>query len=180
VFILSCLLSGLTLVGFTSAQTSPVVPALPPKAAAAATPASPAVNPASAAPSKAAMSRDAVLARGRQLVTWFYAQNLDPVWAAFQPTARANFGGDLSVFKAYRKGGVTTYGKETRLLGEEVTEQDGVTYYLRSATFERGPKVIWTVAFGLDTQGRVVDFGILGGTEPDPGQSAGSRNGRPD
>ena len=173
VLILSCLLSGLTLSGFTSAQTSPVVPALPPKAAApAATPASLAVNP--------AMTKDAVLARGRQLVTWFYAQNLDPVWAAFQPTARASFGGDLSIFKAYRKGGVTTYGKETRLVNEDVMVQEGVTYYLRSATFERGPKVIWTVAFGLDAQGQVVDFGILGGTEPDPGQSADVRGTRPD
>ncbi len=166
-FVLSCLLSGLALAQGTPA---PAVPALPPKASAATTPA--------AAPATA-MSKAAVLTRGRQLVTWFYAQNLDPVWAAFQPTARASFGGDLSIFKAYRKDGVTTYGKETRLVNEDVMVQDGVTYYLRSATFERGPKVIWTVAFGLDAQGQVVDFGILGGTEADPGQGASARGIRP-
>jgi len=154
-----------------SAQSVPAapsvqsIPATPPKASAAATPATP------------AMGRDAVLTRGRQLVTWFYAQDLDPVWAAFLPSARANFGSDLSAFKAYRSSGVTTYGKETRLLSEDVQTMDGVTYYLRTATFEKGPRVQWTVAFGLDAAGRVVEFGILGGTEAAPDQQARGRNG---
>ena len=123
------------------------------------------------------MSREAVLARGRQLVAWFYAQNLDPVWAAFLPTARAGFGDDLSIFRAYRANGVITYGKESRLLSEDVQTMDGVTYYLRTATFEKGPRVQWTVAFGLDAAGQVVDFGILGGTEAAPDQQATARGG---
>jgi hypothetical protein len=140
------------------------IPATPPKATA---PASPATSRPTSTP---ATKKDAVLKRGRQLVAWFYAQNLEPVWAAFQPEARANFGDDLKIFQAYRAGGVTTYGKESRLLSEEVKTMDGVTYYLRTATFERGPRVQWTVAFGLDAVGRVVSFGILGGSEPAPDQ----------
>ena len=136
------------------------IPATPPKTGG---------TPARALP---AMSREAVITRGRQLVTWFYAQNLEPVWAAFLPTARADFGGDLNIFKAYRAGGVTTYGQETRLISEEVQQDEGVTYYLRTATFERGPRVQWTVAFGMDSMGRVVTFGILGGTEVAPEQQA--------
>ena len=133
------------------------------------------VAPAVTAPALPAMSKDAVLKRGRQLIEWFYAQNLDPVWTAFLPTARADFGGDLVAFKAYRAMGVTTYGKESRLISEEVQQGDGVTYYLRTAIFERGPKVLWTLAFGLNAQGQVVTFGILGGTEPAPDKQATSR-----
>ena len=133
------------------------------------------VAPAVTAPALPAMRKDAVLKRGRQLIEWFYAQNLDPVWTAFLPTARADFGGDLVAFKAYRAMGVTTYGKESRLISEEVQQGDGVTYYLRTATFERGPKVLWTLAFGLNAQGQVVTFGILGGTEPAPDKQATGR-----
>jgi hypothetical protein len=137
------------------------IPAVPAKPAAAAVPGV-----------SAAVTREAVLRRGRQLVAWFYAQNLEPVWAAFLPDARSNFGDDLKIFQAYRAGGVTTYGKESRLLSEDVQEQGGVMFYLRTATFERGPRVQWTVAFGLDAVGRVVSFGILGGSEPAPDKQA--------
>ena len=173
------LLLALTLMpaaGLTLAQSTLNIPATPPKASGAAVPAKPVPTlPAPAAGTT--MSKDAVLARGRQLVTWFYAQNLDPVWAAFLPTARADFGGDLSTFKTYRTNGVTNFGKESRLLSEDVQSMDGVTYYLRTATFEKGPRVQWTVAFGLNAQGQVVNFGILGGTEAAPDQQALVRNG---
>ena len=142
-------------------------PASQPKAAA----------PAAIAPALPAMSKEAVLKRGRQLIEWFYAQNLDPVWTAFLPTARADFGDDLAAFKAYRANGVTTYGRESRLISEEVQSEGGVTYYLRTATFERGPKVLWTLAFGLNAQGQVMTFGILGGTEPAPDKQATGRTG---
>ncbi|ULH15477.1 hypothetical protein MF271_16420 [Deinococcus sp. KNUC1210] len=125
--------------------------------------------PATTTPAAAStLARDAALKRGRQLVTWFYAQNLTPVWAAFLPTARAGFGGDLKAFQAYRASGVVTYGKELRLISEDVRVQDGVSYYLRTATFEKGPDVQWTVVFGLDSVGRVVEFGIIGAGEALP------------
>lgn len=149
------------------------IPATPPPASQpkAAVPASPApVPPAMSIPP--VMSKDAVLKRGRQLIGWFYTQNLEPVWTAFLPTARADFGDDLAAFRAYRANGVTTYGKESRLISEEVQTEGGVTYYLRTATFERGPKVLWTLAFGLNAQGQVMTFGILGGTEPAPDKQA--------
>ncbi|GGR00808.1 hypothetical protein [Deinococcus ruber] len=130
-----------------------------------------AATPATTPPAAAnTLARDAALKRGRQLVTWFYAQNLTPVWAAFLPTARAGFGGDLKVFQAYRANGVVTYGKELRLISEDVRVQDGVSYYLRTATFEKGPDVQWTVVFGLDSVGRVVEFGIIGAGEALPQQ----------
>ncbi|WP_407570383.1 hypothetical protein [Deinococcus altitudinis] len=178
---LARLLLALTLLpaaGLTLAQSTLNIPATPPKTSAPAMSAPTMSAPAVAAPAATtAMSKEAVLARGRQLVTWFYAQNLDPVWAAFLPTARADFGGDLSAFKTYRANGVTNFGKESRLLSEDVQSMDGVTYYLRTATFEKGPRVQWTVAFGLNAQGQVVNFGILGGTEAAPDQQASGRSG---
>ena len=178
------LLLALTLLpatGLTLAQSTLNIPATPPRASG--TPASATAAPATPVPTRAApaatsaLSREAALTRGRQLVTWFYAQNLGPVWAAFLPTARADFGGDLSTFRTYRANGVTNFGKESRLLSEDVQSMDGVTYYLRTATFEKGPRVQWTVAFGLNAQGQVVNFGILGGTEAAPDQQASGRSG---
>ena len=151
------------------------IPATPPPASQPKAAAPAVTSPSVTAPTLPAMSKDAVLKRGRQLIEWFYAQNLDPVWTAFLPTARADFGDDLSAFRAYRAMGVTTYGKESRLISEEVQQEGGVTYYLRTATFERGPKVLWTLAFGLNAQGQVVTFGILGGTEPAPDKQATGR-----
>ena len=124
-------------------------------------------GPAPAAKRAASLPQDAAMKRGRQLVTWFYAQDLVPVWAAFQPSARANYG-DLKNFQAYRASGVVTYGRERQLISEEVRVVDGLSYYLRTATFEKGPDVQWTLVFGLDALGRVVSFGILGAGQPLP------------
>ena len=136
------------------------IPAKPPAA-------TPAVGtPAAPAP----LARAATLARGRQLTRLFYAQQLGPVWDAFLDSAREGYGGDLEAFKAYRANGVVTYGKETRVVSEEVRVIGGLSYYLRTATFERGPRVSWTVYFALNAAGKVVEFGILGNPPAAPEQ----------
>ncbi|MFC4454962.1 hypothetical protein [Deinococcus sonorensis] len=113
------------------------------------------------APASAPVAGEMALARGRQLVQWFYAQQLEPVWAAFLPSARQDFANDLAAFQSYRAAGIQNYGRETSLISERVLEDSGVQYYLRTARFERGPDVAWTLVFGLNAQGQVVQFGIL-------------------
>ena len=141
----------------TLAQSS-AVPATPPAAV-----------PAAAKPTPP-LARAATLARGQQLTKLFYAQQLGPVWDAFLDSARADYGGDLEAFRAYRANGVVSYGKETRVVSEEVRVIDGLSYYLRTATFERGPRVNWTVFFALDRGGKVVEFGIMGSPPVSPQQ----------
>ncbi|GMA16469.1 hypothetical protein E5F05_14065 [Deinococcus metallilatus] len=101
------------------------------------------------------------LARGRQLTDQLYGGQLKQLWAAFLPALRAEWG-SFSAFQAYRAGGLKAYGAETGVLKEEVAQDGGLTYYTRTSTFERGPRTGWTLIFGLDTQGRVREFGIVG------------------
>ena len=163
--VLTLLGGGLLSGGLASAQTAPTQPAAPQTAASQTAPgAIPAASPTSA-----------YLARGRQLTGWFYAQQIDRVWAAFLAPARAEWGNDVAAFKRYRQGGVQTYGAETRVLKEEVMQDGGVNYYLRTATFERGPRVAWTVVFGMDATGRVLEFAITGGSEAPQEQTARAR-----
>lgn len=121
----------------------------------AASPTAPAARPAASAALNQARER------GRQLVALFYAQKLDPVWAAFSPSARESWNGDLSAFQAYRSMGVQTYGAEVEVLNEQVVEQGGVRYYVRTATFEKAPQAVWNIVFGFDATGRVAVFGIM-------------------
>ncbi|WP_102128006.1 hypothetical protein [Deinococcus planocerae] len=129
----------------------PVVPARPvsPQAPAVAAPPTPAPAP----------TLDP-LARGRELTGLLYSERLEEVWAAFLPAVRADWR-DFADFRAYRRSGLEAYGAETRVLGERVTRGGGLTYYTRTATFERGPREGWTLIFGLDSRGRVQEFGIV-------------------
>ncbi|WP_420594933.1 hypothetical protein [Deinococcus sp.] len=106
-------------------------------------------------------SRNAALLRGRQLTRLLYGQQLAQVWDAFLPSVRAEWG-NLSAFQAYRAGGTKAYGGETTLLRERIVRDGDITYYTRTAQFERGPSAGWTVIFGLDLQGKVQEFGIVG------------------
>jgi len=105
-------------------------------------------------------SRSGALARGRQLTALLYGGQLEELWEAFLPSAQAEWG-DLGGFEAYRASGLESYGEETSLLHEAVIEDDGVTSYVRTVTFEGAPGQEWTVVFSLDDQGSVVDFRIV-------------------
>ncbi|GAA5532626.1 hypothetical protein [Deinococcus aluminii] len=112
------------------------------------------------------------LARGRQLTDQLYGGQLNQLWAAFLPALRAEWG-SFSAFQAYRAGGLKAYGAETGVLKEELAQDGGLTYYTRTSTFERGPRTGWTLIFGLDAQGRVREFGIVGaGLLPEARQPA--------
>ncbi|MFD1734825.1 hypothetical protein ACFSC4_31515 [Deinococcus malanensis] len=54
------------------------------------------------------------------------------------------------------------YGAEITVREEKVVRDGGLTYYTRTASFQRSPNADWTVIFGLDAQGRVQEFGIVG------------------
>ncbi|WP_216324352.1 hypothetical protein [Deinococcus aestuarii] len=142
---------------------TPAIPARP------VSPAVPATPPPAPTPSPAPTSTLDPIARGRELTGLLYSERLEEVWAAFLPAVRADWR-DLADFRAYRRSGLEAYGAETRVLGERVTRGGGLTYYTRTATFERGPRGGWTLIFGLDSRGRVQEFGIVeagaGGSAP--------------
>lgn len=108
-----------------------------------------------------AVSDLSVLKRGRTLARALYGQQLDVLWSAFRASARADWQDDLAAFRTYRARGVQAYGAETTVLKEEVVRSDGLTYYLRTSAFERGPHSGWTLIFGLDEAGMVREFGIV-------------------
>ena len=97
--------------------------------------------------------------RARALLEEFYAVKLDNIWAAFTPAVKAQWG-DLAGFTQYRKTGVEQFGAQKELVGEKTFMQGGVTYYVRSATFEKAPQIVWAVTFGFDQLNRVSAFGI--------------------
>lgn len=142
----------------------PAPPAKPgdraPSAPARASP-SPAPPPAPrATPDTAGLARTTPLERGRHLARLFYGGQLDQVWAAFLPAVRSEWG-SLSAFRAYRAEGAEAYGDEKSVLNERVTRDGGVTYYTRTATFERDPGNGWTLILGLDGEGNVQEFGVV-------------------
>ncbi|WP_216320898.1 hypothetical protein [Deinococcus aestuarii] len=121
----------------------------------------PARSPDVTAPSANRVIPDAgPLERGRRLTRLFYDGNLEQVWAAFSPSARGEWGG-LAGFETYRESGRRAYGAETGVVRERVVREGELTYYTRTATFEKGPRGGWTVVFGLDASGRVQEFGIV-------------------
>ncbi|AZI41459.1 hypothetical protein EHF33_00725 [Deinococcus psychrotolerans] len=113
------------------------------------------------APAAAAqtVAEKAVQIRARALLEEFYAVKLERLWAAFTPDVKAQWG-TLDGFTQYRKTGVEQFGAQKELVAEKTFMRGGVTYYVRSATFEKSPQVVWAVAFGFDQLGRVSDFGI--------------------
>jgi hypothetical protein len=101
-----------------------------------------------------------VLERGRLLTYFFYAVNIEPVFNQFIPELQAGVGG-LEAFRAYRQGGVEQFGDELKMLKEEVIAQNGVIGYVRTTTFVKRPKVVWSVIFVFEPiTGEVVNFGI--------------------
>ena len=126
----------------------------------------PATPPASrAAPGAAAApaltpERGAALTRGRQLLEDFYAVRLDALWQSFTPQVRAQWG-SLAAFRAFRLSGVAQYGAQRELVRERTLTEDGETFYVRSATFEKAPKQVWSLVIGFGQDGRVSTFGIL-------------------
>jgi hypothetical protein len=98
-------------------------------------------------------------ARARALLKEFYAVKLDSIWAAFTPDVKSQWG-NLAGFTQYRQTGVEQFGAEKELVGEKTYMRGNVTYYVRSATFEKSPEIVWAVAFGFDQLGRISEFGI--------------------
>lgn len=100
------------------------------------------------------------LGTGRRLAALLYSQRLTRLWQTFSPGVQEEWGG-FTAFRDYRLGGLSAYGAETRVVSEEVRESGGVTYYVRTATFERGPEHDWTLILGLNPAGQVVAFNIV-------------------
>lgn len=105
------------------------------------------------------------LARGRELAALFNRGQLGRVWAAFLPSVRERWG-NVSAFQQYRAAGLETYGAEEQLLNEAVMHQGDITYYTRTATFEREPGSAWTLVIGMDGDGRVQEFNVVAADPP--------------
>lgn len=114
--------------------------------------------------SSSSTARDALnpnpLEVGRRLADLLYSQRLTLLWKTFSPGVQQEWG-SFAAFRDYRLGGLDAYGAETRVVSEEVRTSGGVTYYVRTATFERGPDHDWTLILGLNTSGQVVEFNIV-------------------
>ncbi len=117
-------------------------------------------EPAVTAPSRALDQPLVTLARGRELAQMLFTQRLNGLWGAFSPSVRREWG-DYPAFVAYREGGLKTYGVETAVVAEDVLRSGGISYYTRTAVFERGPKHNWTLILGLDPGGTVVAFNVV-------------------
>ncbi|WP_246581153.1 hypothetical protein [Deinococcus aestuarii] len=111
------------------------------------------------------------LTRGRALVADFYALRVERLWEAFTGEARAQWG-SLDAFRAFREAGARTYGAERQVMAERTFSEGGVTYYVRSATFEHDPRTVWAVVLGFDAVGRVGLFGIAAQGEQTPDRLA--------
>ncbi len=98
---------------------------------------------------------------GRKLTRWLYGQQTQRLWDAFLPSARASWRNDASAFAAYRSVGQRTYGREVKVLKEEVRARGSTHYYIRTARFARGTEKEWSVIFGVTPDGRVSEFGIV-------------------
>ncbi|WP_412026497.1 hypothetical protein [Deinococcus yunweiensis] len=125
--------------------------------------------PAAAAPTRRTLTSsetgsaelDASLQLARWLTQQWYDGTLEPVWASFAPAVKAQWG-SYSQFRTFRAGGQRAYGSETAVLREALTPSGDLTYYTRTASFERGPKDGWTLIIGLDAGGQVREFGVVG------------------
>lgn len=130
-------------------------------------------TPAVPAPAPSTPAELQALTRGRALVADFYALRLERLWGAFTGEARAQWG-SLDAFRAFREAGARTYGAERQVMAERTFTDGGVTYYVRSATFERDPQTVWALVLGFDAVGRVGVFGIAAQGEQVPGRLASS------
>lgn len=111
------------------------------------------------------------LTQGRALVADFYAVRVERLWQAFTAEARTRWG-SLEDFRAFREAGVQTYGAERRVVRERVLTSEGLTYYVRSATFEGDPQTVWALVLAFDAAGRVQLFGIAAERGVPPGETA--------
>ena len=98
-------------------------------------------------------------ARARALVKEFYAVRLGTLWAAFTPEVKQQWG-TFEGFTQYRQTGVQQFGAERELVGEKTFTENGFTFYIRSATFEKVPQLVWAVTFGFDESGQISEFDI--------------------
>ncbi|ANE44227.1 hypothetical protein [Deinococcus puniceus] len=99
------------------------------------------------------------LTRGRTLMKEFYAVKLDNLWNAFNADVRGQWG-TLAGFRQFRETGVRDFGAEQELVRERTFTRAGVTYYVRSAAFQKAPKLVWALTIGFDKAGKVDAFGI--------------------
>ena len=98
-----------------------------------------------------------VTERGRALTDQFYKVDLDPVWAACSDDLKTALCG-LEAFRKYRLQGVESFGQELKLYDEGVVDQEKLKVYVRAASFEKRPELVWYVEWGFNIDTGVVEF----------------------
>jgi hypothetical protein len=96
--------------------------------------------------------RAATLEHGRTLATAFFAGNLEPVWNACDEEGKAQFS-NLEGLQRYRSE-QAVFGKETKLLKEDVSLDGDTTYYTRTVKLEQ-PEADYQLWIGFNDAGRV-------------------------
>ncbi|UBV42680.1 hypothetical protein LAJ19_00070 [Deinococcus taeanensis] len=115
-------------------------------------------RPAPPRPTATAVAEQSALTRGRALLRDFYAVRLLGLWGAFSADVRRQWG-SLEAFQAFREQGVRQYGAEEQVVQERTFTRDGEVFYVRSATFEGAPGLVWALVVGFKGS-RVTTFGI--------------------
>lgn len=103
------------------------------------------------------------LERGRQYATWFYSGKLELLFAKFAPSMQR-----AVPFTALREGWdqiEQTFGRETKVLEENIRPDQGFEVYIRISSFEKAAKPQRT-EISLDATGMVLGFSIQAEKQP--------------
>src|SRR4029450_2021496 len=100
----------------------------------------------------------ATVALGRRYTQLFYADSLDPIWAAMTPEMQKVLGKEAGL-EAFRAQVTEEIGPEVSVIREKLTDTLGVRLYSRVAAFERST-ASFTVQWTFDSASRVAGFFI--------------------
>ena len=106
------------------------------------------------------------LALGRRYTQLFYADSLDPIWAAMTPEMQKVLGKQTGL-EAFRTQVNNEIGPETKVIRETLSDTLGVRLYTRVASFERST-ASFTVQWTFDSASRVAGFFIRPAREEAP------------
>ena len=108
----------------------------------------------------------ATLVLGRRYTQLFYADSLDPIWAAMTPEMQKVLGKEAGL-EAFRTQVTEEIGPEVKVIREKLTDTLGVRLYTRIAVFERST-ASFTVQWSFDSASRVAGFFIRPAREEAP------------
>jgi Peptidase family M23 len=95
------------------------------------------------------------LERGRQYANWFYAGELETLFAKFAPEMQKAV--PLTALREGRADIEKTFGREIKVLEEKSISDRGLEVYIRTSSFEKAPELLKTT-ISLEASGLIVGF----------------------